>query len=87
MRGILPPHLLKYHLKNNIMAFLTKKETALITSINTDNQLSLSERQNVIDCIKNNARLRSDGFRKNIKVALHVIANHKNEKIASNYVK
>jgi hypothetical protein len=69
------------------MKFLTQNEKSLIVLISRDSSLSESERQIRCEAIKNNARLRSDGFRKNVKIALHAIASHRNDKIASNYIK
>lgn len=69
------------------MKFLTQKEKSLIRLINNDKSLTEAEKQRRCDELRNNARLRSDGFRKSVKIALHAIASYRNEKIAINYIK
>lgn len=69
------------------MAFLTKKESAMIISINARLDLSNVLRNELIEQIKYNARLRSDGYRKPIKVFLSVLSNLKNNAIAADLIK
>lgn len=69
------------------MAFLTKKETAMISTINVRIDLSNVERIQLIEQIKYNARLRSDGYRKPVKVFLSVLSNIKNNAIAAALLK
>lgn len=69
------------------MKFLTQKEKSLIGLITHDKNLSESEKQSRCEAIRQNARLRSDGFRKTVKIALYAIASFRNDKLASNYLK
>jgi len=69
------------------MAFLTKKETAMISTINARLDLSNIARNELIEKIKYNARLRSDGYRKPVKVFLSVLSNLKNNAIAADLLK
>ncbi|MFN0254492.1 hypothetical protein [Pedobacter ureilyticus] len=69
------------------MNFLTNKERTVLGLINRDQAIPNSEKAAVSAQVKQNARMRSDGFRAKVKIALHVIANHNNEKILSKYIK
>jgi hypothetical protein len=69
------------------MSFLTQKEKSLIGLINHDSSLSETDKQSRCEAIRQNARLRSDGFRKSVKIALYVIASHRNDKLATKYIK
>lgn len=69
------------------MKFLTQKEKSLISLITHDKNLSKAEKQSRCETIRQNARLRSDGFRKAVKIALYAIASHRNEKLAANYTR
>lgn len=52
-----------------------------------DKNLTETEKHTRCEIIKQNARLRSDGFRKAVKIALYAIASHRNEKLAADYIK
>ena len=65
------------------MAFLTKKEMAMINTVNASLTLTKPERAQAVAQIKYNARLRSDGYRKPVKVFLSVLSNIKNNAIAA----
>jgi hypothetical protein len=65
------------------MKFLTKKENALVTVINASSNLNQEQKEAKINEIKRNARLRSDGYRKPVKVFLHMLSNLKNQAIAA----
>ncbi len=69
------------------MKFLTSNEKSLLSLVNRDNSISNFEKQELSEKVKQNARLRQDGFRRNVKIALTVIANHNNEKLFKKYVK
>lgn len=69
------------------MKFLKQEEVSLINLIMHDRNLSESEKQGRCEAIKQNARLRSDGFRKSVKIALNAISSFRNKKIAANYLK
>lgn len=69
------------------MKFLTQKEKSLLGLLSRDKSIPDVEKAAVSAQLKQNARMRSDGYRPKVKIALHVIANHNNEKILSKYVK
>lgn len=69
------------------MKFLTNKEKSLLSLINRDKSINQAEKLELSEKVKQNARLRSDGFRPKVKIALSVIANHNNEKLFNKYIK
>lgn len=69
------------------MKFLTNKEKSLLSLINHDKSINQAEKLELTENIKQNARLRSDGFRPKVKIALCVIANHNNDKLFNKYIK
>ena len=69
------------------MAFLTKKEQTMINLINLNTALTLSQRNELIAQVKTNARLRSDGYRKKVKIFLNVISGIRNNNIAAGLIK
>ncbi|KQC02083.1 hypothetical protein [Pedobacter sp. Hv1] len=69
------------------MSFLTKKETAMISAVNASNSMLLDQRKELIENIKYNARLRSDGYRRPVKIFLSVLSNLKNNAIAADLLK
>lgn len=69
------------------MKFLTQKEKSLIGLITHDKNLTEIEKQSRCEIIRQNARLRSDGFRKGVKIALYAIASFRNDKLAADYIK
>ncbi|MBB6236507.1 hypothetical protein HDC90_001119 [Pedobacter sp. AK013] len=65
------------------MAFLTKKETSLITLIKASPNITVLEKENNIEQIKFIASLRSDGHKKPVKVVLSALASFRIDSIAS----
>lgn len=65
------------------MSFLTKKETALIGLVQADQKLTDSEKKEKITEINYLARLRSDRYRKPVKIFLHALVSFKNDSTAN----
>lgn len=68
------------------MAFLSKKEFSLINMINASKNVSDKAKKEAVAQVNYNARLRSDGYRKPVKIFLNVISSYKNEKVAKAFI-
>lgn len=66
------------------MAFLTKKERAMIIIANQNEEISQLEKQKLVEEIKHNAKLRQDNFRPAFKKLFSIITSFKADKILKN---
>lgn len=69
------------------MAFLSKKEQSLINLINADNNMLPEQRIELKNKIKDNARLRQEQYRPQVKIFLSVLSSLRVDQIASNVIK
>lgn len=63
------------------MAFLTKKEQAVIREINNNEKLLPAERLKLVQNINYTARLRQDGYRLPVREFIRELANFQSDNI------